>query len=130
MEGRGRVEAPGTRRHVRPDSDAATTPEGGRQGGARSALRVRLEEGRDLVIAVAERHGASNVRVFGSVARGDDVEGSDVDLLVDLREGVTLFALARMRSELAAVLGASVDVVSAAALLPRDADILAEAWPL
>lgn len=82
------------------------------------------------MIAVAERYGASHVRLFGSVARGEEVEGSDVDLLVDLREGVTLFALARMRTELAGLLGTEVDVVSAAALLPRDADVLAEARPL
>lgn len=60
---------------------------------------------------IAGEHGASNVRLFGSVARGEDTDHSDVDLLVTLEAGRTLFDLARMRSRLETLLGSPVDVV-------------------
>ena len=44
----------------------------------------RITERRDEILRVAARHGAGNVRLFGSLARGDDTPGSDVDLLVDV----------------------------------------------
>lgn len=53
-----------------------------------------LRDMRDQIIELAEKNGATNVRVFGSVARGDMTETSDVDLLVDVREGTTLIWLA------------------------------------
>jgi predicted nucleotidyltransferase len=71
------------------------------------------------------------VRVFGSVARGEDIATSDVDLLVDLDEGVGLVALAGLRRELTELLGADVDVVPADTLKARIRDkVLAEAIPL
>lgn len=76
---------------------------------------------------IAEEHGASRVRVFGSVARGEDQFDSDVDLLVALRPGVGLFDLAKMRQEMESVLGISVDLMSEGALKARDTDILNEA---
>ena len=60
--------------------------------------------------------GGSNVRLFGSVARGDDGPDSDIDLLVDVAPDVGLFALGRMRSEAERILGSSVDVVPANSL--------------
>jgi predicted nucleotidyltransferase len=90
-------------------------------------VRSRVTTHRDEVLEIAARHGASNLRVFGSIARGDHTEGSDVDLLVDLAPGVTLFTLARLRRGLSALLGVSVDIISAKALLPRDRDVLEEA---
>jgi predicted nucleotidyltransferase len=83
------------------------------------------------VLAVAERRGARNVRVFGSVARGDDGPTSDVDLLVDLDEDVSLLGLTGLGNELSDLLGVSVDVVPASMLKPRLRDrVLAEAVPL
>lgn len=91
----------------------------------------RLTEQRDEVRAVAERHGARNLRVFGSVARGDDGPTSDVDLLVDLDDGVSLIGLAGLQNELSDLLGASVDVVPASMLKPRLRDrVLNEAVPI
>ena len=87
-----------------------------------------LVEGRKLDIRLlAERYGISNVRVFGSVARGDDHARSDIDFLVDIPREATLFDLSRFRRELSALLGVDVDVVSSRALLPRDRDVLEEA---
>jgi predicted nucleotidyltransferase len=74
---------------------------------------------RDAIVAAAERHGMSNVRVFGSVARGEDGPESDVDLLVDLGPEVGLFDLGRAEVELEAILGREVDVVPARMLRPR-----------
>jgi predicted nucleotidyltransferase/uncharacterized protein with HEPN domain/DNA-binding XRE family transcriptional regulator len=73
-------------------------------------LGRRLRQRRRAVLACAARHGASNVRVFGSTARGEDRPDSDVDLVVDLDKGIGLFSLEALRTELSAILGVSVDV--------------------
>jgi uncharacterized protein len=57
-----------------------------------------------------------NVRVFGSAARGEDLEGSDLDLLVDPTEQTTLFDLAGLKLELEALLGVGVDIATPGAL--------------
>lgn len=74
---------------------------------------------RDAIVAAAGKHGMSNVRVFGSVARGEDGPESDVDLLVDLEPGVSLLDLARLEVELTDLLRRPVDVVPARMLKPR-----------
>lgn len=76
-----------------------------------------LLERRDEVLAVAARHRASNVRVFGSVARGEDTEGSDIDLLVEI-ERPTLIDLIAINQDLEDILG-SVDVATSGVLKPR-----------
>lgn len=81
--------------------------------------------------AVAAKHGAENLRVFGSVARGDATARSDVDLLVSLAPEVSLLGLIALRQDLSDLIGTTVDVVpddSIAPLLERR--ILSEAIPL
>jgi predicted nucleotidyltransferase len=90
-------------------------------------LRELLRTKRRDVLTAAARHGASNVRVFGSVARGDARPDSDVDLLVDVEPTRSLFDLAGLFMELQEILGVRVDLVEAAALRPEDADVLADA---
>lgn len=92
-------------------------------GGGRllDEVRSHLEE----IRRVAARHGASNVRVFGSAARGDDWEDSDIDLLVDLDEDADLFSLVRLERELSQLLGIDVDVIPASAV--DEEEVLAEA---
>jgi len=81
------------------------------------------------VLAVAARHGAEQVRVFGSVGRGDATDASDIDLLVRFGPEVTLLGLARLQVELVDLLGVPVDVVAEDGL--RSADpIAAEAVAL
>jgi hypothetical protein len=101
------------------------------QGLPDTRLGRRLRRHRRAVIEIAGRRGASEVRVFGSVARGEDTEASDIDLLVDLDEGVGVVSLAGLRRELTEVLGVEVDVVPVVALKPgiRD-EVLAEAIAL
>ena len=73
---------------------------------------------RRRILEAAAKHGASNVRLFGSTARGQDGPESDIDLLVHLTPGVGLFGLARLQRELEQVLGAPVDVVPDDGLKP------------
>jgi uncharacterized protein len=94
-------------------------------------LGRRLRRHRRAVIELARQRGAHNVRVFGSVARGEDTPASDIDLLVDLNTGVSLVTLAGLRRELSDLLRVDVDVVPANTLKPTVADTaLAEAIPL
>lgn len=80
---------------------------------------------------VAARHGLTNVRVFGSVVRGEDAAGSDIDLLVDVAPGVGLLGLARAQRDLEALLGVPVDLIPAADLKPGVASTaLDEARPV
>lgn len=62
------------------------------------------------IIEVAGRHGASNVRVYGSVARGEAGPGSDVDLLVDMEQGRSLLDLAAIHLELEDLLGFPIEI--------------------
>lgn len=74
---------------------------------------------RDELLAVLRRHGVTNAQVFGSVARGDDHEGSDLDLLVDFPAGTSLFDVAGIQAELEDLLGVDVDLGTIGSLKPR-----------
>lgn len=87
-----------------------------------------LRSVRAELLAVTARHGASNLRVFGSCARGDATDGSDIDLLVDLDRCTSLIGLGELEHELSDVVGTAVDRVPASMLKPRIRDrALAEA---
>ncbi|MGH9062390.1 MAG: nucleotidyltransferase family protein [Acidimicrobiales bacterium] len=73
---------------------------------------AELRSQRDLLVAIADRHGASNIRVYGSVARGEATEGSDVDLLVDLGPGRSLLDLGGLLMDLQELLGVPVDIAT------------------
>jgi predicted nucleotidyltransferase len=68
---------------------------------------------RNTILQLAAKHGARNVRVFGSVARGEADDASDIDLLVDLEPGRTLMDLGGLLSDLRDDLGLRVDVIIA-----------------
>jgi len=86
---------------------------------------------RDKLLAITAGHGASNLRVFGSVAKGVDREGSDIDLLVDVREGTSLFDLVGLQQDFEDALGMKVDLLTEPELHPMIKDrILAEARAL
>lgn len=79
-----------------------------------------VRQRRRALVSAAEAHGASNVRVFGSVARGEDRADSDVDMLVELPASAGLFGLARLQDELESVLGGvRVDLVPSSDLKPE-----------
>lgn len=79
-------------------------------------LTLLLRDRRNEIVEAAARRGVRNVRVFGSVARGEDTAESDIDLLVDIDPGVGLFAIGALEAELEELLGREVDVVIARAL--------------
>ena len=86
---------------------------------------------RGAVREVVSRFRAANPRVFGSVLRGADAEGSDIDLLVDTLPGTTLFDLGGLQVELEALLGVPVDVLTPGDLPLRfRAQVMAEARPV
>jgi uncharacterized protein len=64
-------------------------------------------------VAAAAAHGVSNLRVFGSVARGKDRPDSDVDLLADLPPGLSLFGRSRLEADLEGIFGTRVDLIPA-----------------
>ena len=83
------------------------------------------------ILAIIKQHGLSNVRIFGSVARGDETPLSDVDFLVDLKKDCTIFDLGGAHVKLQVLLGRKVDIVTERSLhwYLRD-KILQEARPL
>jgi uncharacterized protein len=87
-----------------------------------------LRAKRDEILIIAARHGASNVRVFGSVARGEATAQSDVDFLVELERGRSLLDHAALMVDLEGLLGRRVDIATERGLKPRfREDILREA---
>jgi predicted nucleotidyltransferase len=78
-----------------------------------------LKQHRDEILRLAARYGAGNVRVFGSVARSEADEQSDIDLLVDLQAGRSLFDLGGLQYELEQLLGRPVDVLTQRGLKSR-----------
>lgn len=91
----------------------------------------RLSRDRQKVRDIVARYGLSNVRVFGSVARGEDTPDSDVDLLVDVPPGVGLLTLARCERDLEVLLGVRVDLVPTGDLKPAvAATAVSEARPV
>jgi predicted nucleotidyltransferase len=95
---------------------------------------AQLRARRDEIVRLAAAYGAGNVRVFGSVARGDDDAASDVDLLVDIETDATGFAyfgrLEELRRSLISALGRKVDIVDSAGLNRLREPIMREAVPL
>src|SRR5699024_7603416 len=71
-----------------------------------------LQEKRDIISGIANKHGIKNAQVFGSVARLEDNSASDIDLLVEFENGRSLFDLIRFKQEVEDLLNTKVDVVT------------------
>jgi len=94
-------------------------------------IRELLKNKRDEILRIAANHGARNVRVFGSVARDEADDASDIDFLVELEPGRSLLDHAALLLELQRILGRKVDVVSDRGIKPRIRErVLREAVPL
>lgn len=97
----------------------------------RMTARQYVEQRRDEILQLAEVHGACNVRLFGSAARGEDTPDSDLDFLVQMRPGRSLLDLVALWQDMEDLLGRSVDVLSEGGVSPYLKDrILSEAIPL
>ena len=95
--------------------------------GVDEAIRSRRQE----ILQLAARHGARNVRVFGSAARAEAGPTSDVDILVDMEEGRSLLDLVAFWQDLEDLLGRKVDVITDGGVSPYLKDrIYSEATPL
>lgn len=93
--------------------------------------RELLHRHRTEVLEVAAKHGATDVRVFGSMARGEANEASDIDLLVRMEPGRSLFDLGALVMDLEDLLGRRVDVVTERGLRPRVREtVLRDAVPV
>ena len=86
-----------------------------KSGSAQMVLQVMRAD----ILRIASAHGARNVRIFGSVARDEADERSDVDFLVDMEEGRTLFDMGGLLMDLRELLRREVDVVTEKGLKPR-----------
>jgi len=90
-----------------------------------------LASQRDRILALAAARGASSLRVFGSVAKGVDREGSDIDLLVEMPAGTSLLHIVGLQLDIEQALGVKVDLCTERELHPALRDrILAEARAL
>jgi predicted nucleotidyltransferase len=99
--------------------------------GSQQSVASVLADKREEILELAARHGARAVRVFGSVARGDASEASDLDLLVDMEAGRSLLDQVAFWQDVEELLGFEVDVITERGLSPYLRDrILAEAQPL
>ncbi len=79
----------------------------------------KLKAYRQDILTIAERYHAPNIRVFGSVARGEATENSDIDFLIDVSPEQTLFDLIRLTRSLSELLGCKADVAQSTVLHPR-----------
>lgn len=90
-----------------------------------------LKEKRDLILNIGNKHGIGNVRVFGSVAKSEDGPKSDLDLLVEIDKGRSLFDLIHFKHEVEDILGVKVDVFTENSIhWSIKQDVLAEAVKL
>lgn len=78
-----------------------------------------IKQKREEILHIAKRYGGRNVRVFGSVARGEADEQSDIDFLVDMEPGRSLLDLGGLLMDLQEALGCNVDIVTERGLKPR-----------
>ena len=94
-------------------------------------LKTLVQQHREAILDLCAKHGARNVRVFGSVARGEADEMSDLDVLVDMDPDRSLFDMGGLLIDLQDLLGCRVDVVTERGLRRRIRDrVLHEAVPL
>jgi uncharacterized protein len=94
-------------------------------------LRELVEAHRDEIRAIVARHHGRSVAIFGSVARGDERPGSDIDFLVELAPGTRPFEILALGADLEEALGVKVDVGTPNSLRQRlRSEVLAEAVPL
>ena len=96
-----------------------------------TVTRQILQRNRQAILEIAQRHGAHDVRVFGSVARGESTQSSDVDILDRFDPDRSLFDHGGLIADLEELLGVKVDVVSEAGMRERFRErVLGEAVPL
>ena len=90
-----------------------------------------IHQRRDEILKIARKYGAISVRIFGSVARGEDGPLSDLDVIVDMKQGSSLLDIVAIKQDIEDLLGIRVDLVTEAAISPYIKDkVLGEAVTL
>jgi predicted nucleotidyltransferase len=121
----------GLRAQISPDALVPTEAGAEAMLGEMPRPSILLSMKRDAMREAVKRFRAENLRIFGSVLHGTDREGSDIDLLVDVLPGATLFDLGGLQDELESLLGVHVDLVTPADLPQKfRVKVLAEAEPI
>ena len=108
------MEATGHRLVITFDRDPRSRP-----GLPDTRLGRRLRQHRKALLASAARHGATNVRIFGSVARGEERPDSDIDMVVDISQKMGLVALIALENEFREILGVPIDLSDSSQLRPK-----------
>lgn len=94
-------------------------------------IRQLIQDKRGEILTIAAKHGAANVRLFGSVARGEDTSDSDIDLLIDTNPTTSAWFPAGLILDLQEILGRRVEIVTEKGLNPYLRErVLGEATPL
>lgn len=97
----------------------------------KAPVNEHLAKHRDAILKLAEARGATNIRVFGSAARGEAHSGSDIDFLVDFPPDTSIFTVVGLWRELSELLGCEIDLLTDGALDDRmKATVLRDAVPL
>ncbi len=84
-----------------------------------SAITQQIQTQRQAILHLAQTYGATNLRIFGSVARGEDTPTSDLDMIIDLEPNRSLFDLGGLAMDLQDLLGCPVDIVTEKGLKQR-----------
>ena len=93
--------------------------------------RTLVQAKREQILELAHQHGAVSLKLFGSIARGQETDSSDLDFVVEMEPGRSLLDLGGLQSDLERLLGCGVDVVTVKGLRERlRARVLEEAVPL
>jgi predicted nucleotidyltransferase/DNA-binding XRE family transcriptional regulator len=108
------VEATGHRLEITFDRDPRSRP-----GLPDTRLGRRLRQHRKALLECAARHGATNVRIFGSVARGEERPDSDIDMVVDISQEMGLIELTSLEQEFREIIGVPVDLSASSELRPK-----------
>ncbi len=87
-----------------------------------------IKSKRDEILDIAQKHGAKNIRIFGSMARGEEGTESDLDIIVEMEKGSSLLDIIAIKQDIEDLLGRKVDVVTEASISPYIRDtVLKEA---
>ncbi|MGD1084173.1 MAG: nucleotidyltransferase family protein [Verrucomicrobiota bacterium] len=93
--------------------------------------RTLVQSKREQILELARKHGAVSLKLFGSIARGEETSSSDLDFVVEMEPGRSLLDLGGLQSDLEKLLGCAVDVVTVKGLRERlRARVLEEAVPV
>ena len=88
------------------------------------AVSNTLKNKRDEILTIAKKYGAKNIRIFGSMARGEETLQSDLDIIVEMEKGSSLLDIIAIKQDIEELLGLNVDIVTEASISPYIRDMV------